>query len=268
MRQDGDGCLQSDVASAFRDQKPKEHPKSGRTFLGCRPSGGSTGLQDKVPQARRIKSFWLLSEPSEQLANVGRVIVQGTFTAPALLEHPLAECTRTQCAAVVGHAGKPHLIASRRLGPQSRPMLGADRPSMQRPRPHTAPPTPTRARSPPMLLRSPKTRQRTTNTDEKGASKPQKPGQSNASHEGGWSCQMTLRVDPCELLDRLGSYKASSGATADVDPASTPKPLPLRPNQSSDHDCGHWHVVEKHAEAPEPPAAHVKFRLATAINPL
>jgi hypothetical protein len=91
MRQNGDGRLQSAGASAFRDQKPKKHPKSRRAFLGRRPSGCSTRLQDELSQAARIKPFWLLSEVPEQLADVDCVIIDGAFTGAALLAHPLSE---------------------------------------------------------------------------------------------------------------------------------------------------------------------------------
>jgi hypothetical protein len=79
MRQNRDCSIQADSAFAFRDQKPKKHPKSGRALLGRRPAGLLTGFQDKLSQVPRIKLLGLLSQATEQLANVDTVVVKGSL---------------------------------------------------------------------------------------------------------------------------------------------------------------------------------------------
>jgi hypothetical protein len=91
VRQNRDCGIQAGSAFAFRDQKPKEHPKSGRALLSRGPAALLTGFHNKLPQVPCTKLFGLLSEPTEQLANMDAVIVKRRLADASQLAHPIAE---------------------------------------------------------------------------------------------------------------------------------------------------------------------------------
>jgi hypothetical protein len=73
------------------DQETQEHAKCRDTTFDCSPPAGATLLENKCSQPAGIEAGWVLSKPSEQLANVNAIVFESPITGTPLLVHPLTE---------------------------------------------------------------------------------------------------------------------------------------------------------------------------------
>src|SRR5439155_18659355 len=89
MSHSGNGPFQLDGALAFGDHEPHKHAKHRCARFCCCPASGATFLQNERPQPACVKPAGLLSEPSEQVANMNAVVVERRITGTPLLAHPL-----------------------------------------------------------------------------------------------------------------------------------------------------------------------------------
>jgi hypothetical protein len=105
MSQRRDSSIQPDGALTLSDQETQEHAHGRGAIFRCSAPPGTTFFENKLSQATAIKTAWLISDSTEQLANVDAIGGEGHVRDTALLVHPLTE-SRQQSRIVIGRAGQ------------------------------------------------------------------------------------------------------------------------------------------------------------------
>ena len=105
MSHRGDSSIQPDGALTLSDQETQEHAHRRGAIFRCPASPGTTFLENKLSQATAIKAAWLISNSTEQLANIDAIGGEGHIRDTALLAHPPTE-SRQQGRIVIGGRGQ------------------------------------------------------------------------------------------------------------------------------------------------------------------